>query len=365
MKKHWKWLVTIVALASVLLLFGSRLMQQKKSVLVESASEQQQQDSSSEAVVKEKIDQLIKESHFQGSALLINQGRIFYQQAFGYADAKHKQLNKIDGVFPIASLQKMITGALILELVKEHELDLGTSLATFYPEVDFSQTITIQQLLSHNSGILMAEEEPSRLLRDQKSQLDNTINSLTVTPNKEFLYTNANYTLLAGIISKVTNEPYEQVVQDRIIKRLGLKHTYFWDHLPKDEVVPISYIYNGKEYQTDPFSATEPLFSSLLGAGNMYMSPKDFWTFIQGLADGRLFEQKDYERLAQIKNEGYQAGMIYFGELKYSEGSLGGYNPVIYGDQTNQKLVILFANQPASEGMDVLGQRLYQELLGI
>lgn len=366
MNKRWKWSIT----GGVFLLFFIFLSTwyfNKENGLFEEHLSQKQQSSHKDIISKsdgkKNIDQIIKDAHFQGTALLVRQDQIFYQQSYGYADAQNKRLNKIDGSFPIASLQKIITGSIILELVKEGKLKLDTTLDTFYPEIDLSQTITIKQLLDHNSGIVMAEEEPEKLLISQESQMDNVLNSLSLVENKEFNYTNSNYTILAGVISKLTGQPYEDVVQKRVIDKLSLRHTYFWDNLPKDETIPTPYFYTKNDYQADPFPASEKLFSSLLGAGNMYMSTEDFWVFIQSLANGQLFEQAEYDKLASVKEEGYQAGMIYFDDLKYSQGSLGGYETVIYGDQTNQNLVILFANQPASDGMQVLSEELYNQLL--
>ncbi|MGX7245280.1 serine hydrolase domain-containing protein [Enterococcus quebecensis] len=309
------------------------------------------------------IDQEIKTSHFQGTALLVSQGNIFFQQGYGYADAEKKLVNKTESVYPIASLQKIITGAIILELVQAGELKMDTTLASFYPELKYSQTITIRDMLNHTSGILMPEEEPATLLKTQKSQIDNALKSLAVMPDKEFMYTNGNYTLLAGIISKISGQEYEDVVQKRVIEKLSLKHTYFWDNLPKNETKVQPYFYEGQDYQTDSFSANEKLFSSLLGAGNMYMSTADFLTFIQSLANGQLFDQKQYEQLADAKREGYQAGIFYFDGLKYSEGNLGAYNTVVYGDLANQNLVILFANQAPVNGMSELSRGLYNQLL--
>ncbi|MGX7149006.1 serine hydrolase domain-containing protein [Enterococcus ureasiticus] len=366
MNKRWKWSIVGGMLLLLFMLLSSWFFNKENGLFVEHLSERQannQKGTLSKSDSKKNIDQLIKEAHFQGAALLVSQNQIFYQQHFGYADAQNKRPNKIDGLFPIASLQKIITGSLILELVKEGKLKLDTTLDTFYPEINLSQTITIQQLLDHNSGILMDEEEPDKLLTDQESQIDNVLDSLSVVGSKEFNYTNSNYTILAGILSKLTGQSYEEVVQRRVIDKLSLSHTYFWDNLPKDEIIPKPYFYMDEDYQADPFPANEKLFSSLLGAGNMYMSTEDFLVFIQSLANGKLFEQAEYEKLAGAKDDGYQTGIIYFDDLKYSEGSLGGYGTVIYGDQDNKNLVILFANQPANDGMRALSEKLYSQLL--
>ncbi|ALS00447.1 serine hydrolase [Enterococcus silesiacus] len=366
MNKRWKWLVWIGAVCILSLLFSNWFFNKGNELVIEPVSgKKQNQQISTESGVKDTIDQQIKDSHFQGDALLIHADQIFYHHSYGYADEKNKRLNKVNGIFPIASLQKMITSAIIFELIKEKKLTSDTTLDIFYPDIKFSKTITIQELLNHSSGILMAEEEPDQLLTNQESQLDNVLKTVAVVANKDFNYTNSNYTLLAGIISKLTGQPYEEVIKERVINKLALTNTYFWDDLPKGETIPKPYFYIGEDYQADPFPASEKLFSSLLGAGNMYMSTEDFWLFIKSLADGKLFEQAEYEQLADVKKGGYQAGMVYFDELKYSEGTLGGYDTVIYGGQDNQNLVILFANQPTNDGMQALSERLYDQLLKI
>lgn len=312
--------------------------------------------------INQTFDKMVNEAHFKGTALLIKQGQYFYHQSYGYADAENERFNQLDSIYPIASLQKIITGAMVLILARDGKLTLEDTLNNFYPEIDFSDSITIEQLLTHTSGIMMEENEPEELLEDQESQLRYTLNQLAVTHNKEFLYTNANYTLLAGIISKITGQTYEEAIQNQVIEKLSLKQTYFWDHLPKAEPVPNAYYHITSDYQADPFQPNEKLFSSLLGAGNMYMSVTDFWVFIQSLTDGKLFLKEVYEQLAGVKNEGYQAGMFYFDQLSYSEGLLGGFNTVVYGDQSNQNLVILFANQSPSEGIQVLSQNLFEQM---
>ncbi|MGX7271299.1 serine hydrolase domain-containing protein [Enterococcus haemoperoxidus] len=368
MNKRWKWSIAGGMFLLLFILLSSWFFNKENGLFIEHLSEKQQSNqkgSMSNSATQKNIDQIIKDAHFQGAALLVSQDQIFYQQSYGYADEQNKRPNEIDGVFPIASLQKIITGSIILELVKEGKLKLDTTLDTFYPEIDLSQTITIQQLLDHNSGIYMAEEEPENLLTDQESQIDNVLESLTVVGNKEFNYTNSNYTLLAGIISKLTRQSYEEVIQKRVIDKLSLSHTYFWDDLPTDVTIPEPYFYVEEDYQADLSPANEKLYSSLLGAGNMYMSTEDFWVFIQSLANGQLFDQAEYEQLAKVKEEGYQAGMIYFDDLKYSEGNLGGYATVIYGDQDNQNLVILFANQPTNNGMQALSEELFNQLRNV
>jgi CubicO group peptidase (beta-lactamase class C family) len=306
------------------------------------------------------INSLIEKAHFKGNILIVAHGQPVYEQSYGYANAQKKIANDTATMFPIASLQKIMTGALIVKLVEQGKLSMTTTLAEFYPEITNSQSITIQELLNHTSGITMAELAPAVRLDDQQSQLDYVLTQLAVTPNKAFLYTNANYSLLAGIISQLYKRPYEQVLQEQLIDKLDLKQTYFWDQLPKDAVIPQSYTYEKQDYQADSNPPSEELFSSLIGAGNLYMSVADFYVFLQSLTDGRLFSQEEYQKLIQSQEEGYRAGLFYWDQMEFFEGNLGGYDTVVYGSQDNQTLVFLFANQRAADM-----QKLSEKIIGL
>lgn len=362
LKKRTRLLIYLSLLVLILVIAGAWFF--KNNLKVQSSKNSNGVTDSSAAVATDQIfDKIITESHFKGTALLVKQGQTVYQQCYGYADAEKKQDNHLDSLFPIASLQKIITGAVIVDLLKDKKLKITDTLSEFYPDIDLSDTITIQQLLTHTSGIMMDEIEPAEVLTNQSDQLDFTLENLIVSEDKEFFYTNANYTLLAGIISQITDENYEKTVQEKIIEPLALKHTYFWDTLPKQEPIMNSYYYSDRDYEVDPFQPNEQLFSSLLGAGNMYMSAADFSIFIQSLTNGKLFSKEIYEQFAEVNKTGYQAGIFYFDDLQYSQGNLGGFNTVMYGDQDNQNLVILFANQAPSDSLLGLSQSLYNQLV--
>lgn len=316
----------------------------------------------SEKKFEKTVDEQIKQQHFQGTVLLAEKGHPIYQKAYGYANQKQKVPNTIGTLYPIASLQKMMTGILIAQLIQENKLELSTTIQTFYPTLPDADKITIQELLNHCSGIEMPEVEPSEVLTTEAQQIDFALQTLTVSADKEFSYTNANYTLLAGIVAQIDKKTYEQVVEDKIVKPLKLTNTFFWDTLPKGQVIPEAYLYDdGKDYQADPFPSTTKLFSSLLGAGNIYMTAENMLVVQNALTDGQLFEDKNYFHLLAVTPDSYSAGLLYSDGLKYSEGQLGGYETMIYGDQDNQRLVILFANQ-APDNIQELSESLYDTI---
>lgn len=308
------------------------------------------------------VDETIASQHFKGSILLVKNQKVIYKQTYGYSNNDKKIDNRITTAYPIASLQKNLTGIIILQLIQEGRLTEETRLQDFYPEIKNSDEITVKQLLNHTSGIMMDEIEPATLLKTEVEQINHTIEHLDVSDRQDFYYSNANYTLLAGIISKLLESDYQQVVENRIIKKMNLKNTFFWNTRPDHQGIPEPYQYLEEDYQKDDFPNSEKLFSSLLGAGNLFMSVEDMWQVQKGLIDGTLFSSTAYNDLVNAEAGGYQAGFIYFDQFKYSEGNLGGYDTVIYGAESGEDLVILFANQPATNGMGDLAAELYERM---
>ncbi|KRL93554.1 Beta-lactamase class C related penicillin binding protein [Levilactobacillus hammesii DSM 16381] len=305
---------------------------------------------------------LLNNAHFQGRAMLFNNytsGASYVN--VGYADAATKTRNSANTIYPIASLQKVMTGAIIEQLAGQGKLSLNNKLSRYYPGVKNSSKITLRQLLNQRSGIDMSESTPNTLLSTQSAEINYTLNQLKVGNSGSFNYTNANYTLLAGIASKVTGQTYDQLVQKRIIAPLKLKHTFVWDNLPKSGSIANGYSYvNGKS--NNPNNASQKLVSSLLGAGNYYSTPSDYYAIQRGLRNGKILTTNQYYDLANDYKLSYGGGLYHYsGSIKRVRGTLSGagYETVLYGSEGNKSGVILFANQAPTKAMDSLAKTLY------
>lgn len=360
MKRNY-WLI-ISVLAVLLLGYGLFIHQPKKNVSVGSYQAQALVMDESPFLTGD-IDHLIRTSHFKGVALVVKNDQVVYKQAFGYANFARLEKNSLKIAYPIASLQKFMTGALIAQLVGEGKITYDQTVESFYPQLPTGKDIQIRDLLNHTSGIRMAEENPGKLLGTEEDQLNYVLTTLQATDDHSFNYTNANYTLLSGIVSQVTGQRYEDVLTQRIIEPLGLHATYSWEQRPQKMVFPRAYRYaEGKNYQDDQFFANKDLFSSLLGAGNLFMSITDMLHVQRGLTNGELLTPQEYHDLTQIEDAGYAGGISHENGIKSIHGSLGGYDTYVYGDENNKNLVILFANQPGEEGNGIIAETIYEML---
>ena len=136
--------------------------------------------------------------------------------------------------FCIGICTKMYTATLVLKLHEQGLLSINDSIYHYLPHHRYiDSTITIRQLLNHTSGLTDFSKNDFinvPLLAPHDDYSDSRILSLldTVEFEKGSIhgYSNTNYFLLRKIIERVTDKPYENVVQEQIIVPLGLKNTF-------------------------------------------------------------------------------------------------------------------------------------------
>ncbi|WP_407657805.1 serine hydrolase [Levilactobacillus suantsaii] len=305
---------------------------------------------------------LLENAHFEGRAMIFNHYATGASLiSVGYADQPSKSANSAATLYPLASLQKVITGAIIEQLTSEHRLAMTEKLSRFFPTIKDSENITIRQLLDQRSGIKMDETTPNTVLTTQDAQLNYTLTQLTSTGAGRYNYTNANYTLLAAIASKVTGESYNTLIQKRIIRPLNLTDTHAWDQLPTSQLTASGYSYaNGQDYRSNGVS--RELVSSLLGAGNYYSTPEDYYAIQKGLRNGKILTRDQYLDLANHYQHDYDGGLYHYSNgIKRVHGTLGtsGYDTVYYGTEGNKYGAILFANQSPQHSINTLARTLY------
>ncbi len=117
------------------------------------------------------VDQLLKDGKFAGiSVTVARDGRVAYQQEFGYADLATKALLKKDSLYRIFSMTKPITGVAVMMLLEEGRFRLDDPVSKFIPcyrdlqvfesdgpdglkTVKAAREMTVRDLLRHTSGL--------------------------------------------------------------------------------------------------------------------------------------------------------------------------------------------------------------------
>ncbi len=133
--------------------------------------------------------------------------------------------------FRIASISKVITGTVVLQLVADGTLELDQPVGELLGDhlgVDVSgrppAEITVRQLLSHTSGF--NEFDHTFFRRGVESCREAAVRGLTLgvqfDPGTTYNYSNMNFCLLSILIEIVTGQPYETVVHERLLAPLGI-----------------------------------------------------------------------------------------------------------------------------------------------
>ena len=164
----------------------------------------------------------------------------------GYGNVAKQSPVPWDAKFRIGSFTKPFVSATLLQLVGEGRLSLEDPVDRWLPGVirgngNDGRRITVRQLLQHTSGV-PEYLQPANVpwVFEQEAFLQNRFTTLTsaelvalamkqppnFTPGTQWSYSNTNYTLAGMIIEKVTGQTWQQQTQRRIIRPLGLRHTY-------------------------------------------------------------------------------------------------------------------------------------------
>ena len=145
------------------------------------------------------------------------------------------QIVNANQLFPIASLQKIMTGTAIYQLQQEKLLGWITSLSNYYPQVSGSKDITIRELMNHTSG-LVNNARPSSPLKNQKEQIAYMLNHMENDHLHTWDYQDVDYELLAAIISKQTNLSYNTYIQTNFTKPLKLQKVKDFSEVNQNEI---------------------------------------------------------------------------------------------------------------------------------
>ena len=267
----------------------------------------------------EKIDALInayaKLHKFNGSVLVAEHGAILLNKGYGYRNAADKAVNDEHTIFQLGSITKQFTAAIILKLQQEKKLSVSDKLSKYFPNYPKGDSITIEQLLTHTSGIynytndekFMANEVTKPATREKIMAMFKD-KPLDFSPGTNWSYSNSGYSLLGYIIEAVTKKPYEQAVRKYIFTPLQMTHSGFdFTHLKSNEKATGYFKLDDKVTQPAPIVDSTVSFS----AGAIYSTTGDLYRWHTGLEQNKILSKAQQEKAyTPVKNNyGYGWGI--------------------------------------------------------
>ncbi|MBB1079222.1 serine hydrolase [Limosilactobacillus sp. STM2_1] len=284
---------------------------------------------------QEQLKDYLKSHHINGVMLV--SGKTSQPIAITNNETSNKrQIVRANQLFPIASLQKVMTGTAIYQLKQKKQLDWDTPLYKYYPQAAGHEDITIRELMNHTSG-LINNDRPFVPLKGEKQQIAYMFKHLKNDHTHAWDYQDVDYEMLAAIIRKQTHSSYNAYIQKNFAKPLHLHQIKDFSAVSQKEVPQTM-------DPTADWHRVTVTTSSDFGAGNLFMSPNDYWKFIY---DGVLKDPKIIPAFyQQAKNQevAYFGGVYFDGDIIRANGSIPGYNSCFVADYKTKRMIMLFSN---------------------
>ncbi|HSM45951.1 MAG TPA: serine hydrolase domain-containing protein [Acidimicrobiia bacterium] len=221
--------------------------------------------------------------------------------------------------YPVASVTKLYTAAVVFRLVEKSSLRLGDRMVDLLPSdvtaglhvfdgVDHTSEITVEHLLGHTSGLAdYYEEAPpggtsaqARLLAGQDAPMpfDEVLRVVRQdlgphfpphdldAPRVKARYTDTNYQLLGAIIERVAAQPLHETFDQLIFEPLGLHHTSSYPYPPRSGGSPEP---DASVWSKDTVLEVRGALTHQKADGGIVSNVTDQLSFMRALVSGDVF----------------------------------------------------------------------------
>lgn len=288
--------------------------------------------------ISQKLDELMsayaQNREFNGSVLVAKGGKILLEKGYGFQNLEKQIKNTPATRYPIASVTKTFTATLILKLAELHQLSLQDKLSKYYPGYPKGDSISIENLLTHTSGIFnytndndFMYKEAGKHASEQKMLSVFMHKPLDFPPGKGWNYSNSGYALLGFIIEKVTGLSYYSAIRKYLFEPAGMSVSGFdFVGLSAEKKATGYYSDAGKEYNKQaPLEDSSVVFA----AGAIYSSIGDLYKWHHALQKNQIISKtssaKAYTPFKQSYGYGWIIDTLYHKQIVSHSGGLPGY----------------------------------------
>lgn len=299
------------------------------------------------------------------SVALVSGGRIVLAKNYGRRSLATGEPVKPTTAFAVGSVTKQFTVAIALLLVEEGKLALTDKVAKWYPNATRAKDITISDLFHHVSGYTDYYPLDYVTRPMQKAINGDAIVkqyagvALDFEPGSRWSYSNTGFTILGGIIERVTGKPLGKLLKDRIFTPLGMSNTYF-EPDPRGPSMAQGYT----SFALGPLTLAAPEGRGWTGpAGGIYSTAEDIAKWDLALMNGQVFKPATWRivitprLLNDSANSGYGGGHFIGARRGWMYLQHGG---AVSGFLSNNLLLpaqkSAFVTLAASERGPVIGQ---------
>jgi D-alanyl-D-alanine carboxypeptidase len=234
------------------------------------------------------------------SVVLLRGGRTLLARGWGTADIAAATPATAHTVYAAGSISKSFTAAAVLRLAELGDLALDDPLHAYLPAArEHYADVRIVHLLAHTSGI------PEFLFLPEFEAMDadtlrtaDELHALVLrqpprfAPGERWSYSNANYSLAAAVLERVTGSPYEDVLDALLFTPLGLTSLHHCTQLPGP-----GHARGYRAADDGPAPAPSANMNLARGDGGLCAAATDLAGWWRALADGRAIGARAASRM--------------------------------------------------------------------
>src|ERR1700754_542348 len=235
---------------------------------------------------------------------------------YGFADGSTRRPITSDTLFNVASLRKPFEAILVALGSLRGELSLDDPVSRYVPELrgDTIKRVTIGELATHTSGLLLPTDHPP--WPDESFDLQQFFQMLNAwtppsgeQPGRQRIYTHAGYVLLQLALERRYSRPIGELIEERILKPLGMKQTFLPERGPDNRAIMVPELLKRavQGYSAAGMAIGTPgnqqSYYDFPGTGQMFSSARDLTTFVAASIDGAAIDPQLRQAMQMTQRE--------------------------------------------------------------
>ncbi|MBR5411077.1 MAG: beta-lactamase family protein [Clostridia bacterium] len=285
--------------------------------------------------------------------------------SWGYADLYARRSATTDTKYRVASLSKLVTAVVFMAAEDRGLVDENEDISTYFGETCRNPyfpdaVITPAMLLSHTSSL-----EPDGETTYYRRLLSSYSSYQYLKPGTEYSYSNLGYGVVACLLERATDRPFNDLAKEFLFDPLGIDASYVYDELEDASDVGALYGEGGLSVSSlADIKAKEIGQGTGLAYGNLIISAKDYVKILSMLihrgvsVDGKtVLSAESVEKLLQLRIETDDYGVAFGSQIQtgvigddvvyvHTGSACGMFSAFLFDPQSDRAVVILTVGEP-------------------
>jgi beta-lactamase class C len=238
---------------------------------------------------------------------------------YGFADERTRRPITSDTLFNLGSVRKPFEATLVALGTLRGELRLDDPVSRYVHELhgSYIKDVTIGQLVTHTSGLLLPTDHPPwPTATFTLQQFFDMLNAFSPQsgeqPGKQRIYTHAGYVLLQIALERRYGRPISELIEDRVLRPLGMKQTFLPARGPDNRAIMapelLQRTVQGYSDSGVPIGVpgSQQSYYDFAGTGQMFSSAHDLAIFVAACIDGIAIDPQLREALQMTQRQTFR-----------------------------------------------------------